>query len=84
MYCPNCKTKRSRILRTQPDPDSTSREVTWQCRNPNGKTIFVTWESVTRILDDHAKSHTMAVVAKLLARMSPQQFQQVLAIIEGM
>lgn len=84
MQCPNCKTKRSCILRSKPDPDSTSREVIRQCRNPTCKTIFAVWESVTRILDDPAKSHTMTVVAKLLVRMSPQQLQQVLALIEGM
>ena len=82
MHCPKCDHKKSRIIRTRPDPEFPCVDLVRQCKAPGCLAIFTSRESVISIIEDYQEREIIKALATRIESLPPHARTDLMKLIQ--
>ena len=82
MHCPKCDHKKSRIIRTRPDPEFPSVDLVRQCKAPGCLTIFTSREALVSIIEDSQEREIIKALASRIDALSPHARHDLMKLLQ--
>ena len=83
MRCPSCQNKKTRIIRTRPDPDAQATDLVRQCKEPGCLTVFTSREAIISVIENSEDGHILMTLASRINALSDGSRQMLLKLIQA-
>ena len=83
MHCPKCDFKKTRIIRTRPDPEFPSVDLVRQCKAPGCLTVFTSREAVISIIENSQDREVIKALAHRIEALPPTARADLLKLLKA-